>query len=164
MVADSKRKEARKRKFAHLQKAQTVGDGNISLKTLDAGAPAPKKVRKTSDGAATASLDEPVSVPEGTANSDAPDLATQEAADVDPAPPAKAIRFLCFVGISRYPPCGYCMSTDQIIQATFRSLLVRDPSPSTSPKSNPVPSATRPRRTRESRKGLPSLNLTVMTG
>jgi hypothetical protein len=164
MVADSKRKEARKRKFAHLQKTRIVGEGNISLKTLDAGAPTPKKVRKTSDGAATALLDESVSVPDGTANSDAPGLDTQEAADIDSAPSAKTTRFLCFVGISRYPPCAYCLSTDQLIQATSRSLPVRDPSPSTSPKSNPVPSATRHRRTRESLKGLPFLNLTVMTG
>jgi len=104
MVADSKRKETRKRKYAHLRKTQIVEDENINLETLDAGSPPPKKASKNSNDAVAAPPNEPVASAEENANSDAPDLDTQEAADIHSSPPAKTARFLCFIGMSLSSP------------------------------------------------------------
>lgn len=103
MVADAKRKEARKRKYAHLQKTLNVEDGEASLEALDADAPPPKKSRKISVKSATAPPAEPLPAPEETASSGSLGSITQGAAEVDSAPPAKKARFLCFVGIPRGP-------------------------------------------------------------
>ena len=98
MAADAKRKEARKRKYAHLENAYGAEDEGRNLETPDAGAPPGKKSRKAAIESATTRPGEPLSRPEEIANSVVPGSVIHGVAEVDSKPPAKKARFLCFVG------------------------------------------------------------------
>ena len=167
MVADAKRKEARKRKFGQLPKMQSVKNGNIVSENPDAGASPSKKARikLTSEVSGTAPHGRQPSGSEETANCNDLGSDTQEAVGTDSVPRVKKIRFLCFVGKHLHTAHSFPLHiTDQRTQATFPSAPLRNPSPSTSPKSNPVPFATPLPRTRGSPRALLSSSLTVMTG